>query len=155
MNRLNRYEKLLVEAEKHGVESIEMPFGENCGYYCDNVTFINRSSTNAYKHGILGEELGHHFTSAGDVLDQSNPSNIKQERKARTWGFEHTVPLTRLAEAIDYPCTTMTELTEYLELPKELLLDAIEYYRQKYGLYATVNNYTIWFEPLRIIKMFE
>lgn len=155
MNRLNRYEKLLVEAENDGVNSKELPFGRNCGYYCDNTAFVNRSSTNAYKHALLGEELGHHFTSVGDILDSDDPNNAKQERKSRVWGFERTVPLTRLVEAIDYHCINLNELAEYLEVPEEVLTEAIEYYKQKYGLYATVNNYTIWFEPIKLIKIFK
>lgn len=152
---MNRYEKMLVKAEESGIKSYELPFKEDCGCYIDNVAYINRTSTNAAKHGILGEELGHHFTSDGNILNQNDTNNIKQERKARAWGYEHTVPLTLLVEAIDYPCLNRTELAEYLEVTEEYLLEALNYYKEKYGLYVTIGKYTIWFEPLRILKMFE
>nr|WP_302597062.1 ImmA/IrrE family metallo-endopeptidase [uncultured Cellulosilyticum sp.] len=151
---MTKYEKLLEEARKHGIESYELPLSSDCGYYVDNVAYINRSSTNAEKHGTLGEELGHHFTSTGNILNQNDTNNKKQEQKARGWGIEHTVPLTTLVEAIDYPCLTRTELANYLEVTEKLLMEAIEYYKQKYGLYVTINEHTIWFEPLRLIKMF-
>lgn len=63
--------------------------------------------------------------------------------------------MTVLAEAIDYPCLTRLELAEYLEVTEEYLLEALEYYKQKYGPYVTLGNYTILFEPLKIIKMFD
>ena len=152
---MTKYEQLLEKAKNHGVDSVEMHFKKDCGYYGDNVAFINRTSTNACKHCILAEELGHHFTSVGNILNQNDSNNIKQEKKARAWGFEHAIPLTVLAEAIDYPCLTRLELAEYLEVTEEYLLEAIEYYKQKYGLYVTLGNYTILFEPLKIIKMFD
>ena len=152
---MTKYEYLLAVAENHGVESVEMHLKKDCGYYGDNTAFINRTSTNSCKHCILAEELGHHFTSAGNILDQNNPNNIKQEKKARAWGFEHAIPLTILAEAIDYPCLTKTELAEYLEVTETYLLDAIRYYKQKYGPYITLGKYTIFFEPLKILKMFD
>lgn len=152
---MNRYERMLVKAERHGVESYEMPFYKDCGYYTDNTIFINRTSTNATKHGLMGEELGHHFTSDGNILDFDDPNSTKQEAKARRWGFDHTVPLTRLIEAIDYPCINRAELADYLEVTEEHLLKALDYYKQKYGLYVTIGKYTIMFEPLSIIKMFE
>lgn len=152
---MTKYEQLLEKAKNHGVDSVEMHFKKDCGYYSDNVAFINRTSTNACKHCILAEELGHHFTSVGNILDQNDSNNIKQEKKARAWGFEHAIPLTVLAEAIDYPCLTRLELAEYLEVTEKYLLEALEYYKQKYGQYVTLGNYTILFEPLKIIKMFD
>lgn len=152
---MTRYESLLVKAKHYGVDSVEMDFEKDCGYYVDNVAFINKTSTTACKHCILAEELGHHFTSAGNILDQNNPNNIKQEKKARAWGVEHAVPLSLLVEAIDYPCLTRLELAEYLEITEEYLVQAIEYYKQKYGTYVTIGDYTILFEPLKIIKMFN
>lgn len=34
---------------------------------------------------ILAEEFGHHYTSFGDIIDLSDPSNRKQEHRARLW----------------------------------------------------------------------
>lgn len=60
-----------------------MYFEKDCGYYGDNIAFINKTSTNACKYYIVAEELGHHFTSTGNILDQHNHNNIRQEMKAR------------------------------------------------------------------------
>lgn len=152
---MTKYERLLTKAKSHGVDAVEMHFEKDCGYYGDNVAFINKTSTNACKYCILAEELGHHFTSAGNILDQHNHNNIRQEKKARAWGFEHAIPLSVLAEAIDYPCLNRLELAEYLEVTEKYLMEAIEYYKQKYGPYVTIGNYTILFEPLKLIKMFD
>ena len=42
----------------------------------------------------LAEELGHHYTTVGDILDQTNVSNRKQERLARVWAYNRRIGLT-------------------------------------------------------------
>jgi len=51
------------------------------------------------KNGIIAEELGHHFTTLGDVRDQSKLVNRKQEKIARAWGYEKVVGIIDLVNA--------------------------------------------------------
>ena len=37
------------------------------------------------KASVLAEELGHYYTTVGNILDQEDAGNRKQEHKARTW----------------------------------------------------------------------
>ena len=41
----------------------------------------------------------------------------------------------------------MLETAEYLEVTEEFLLEALQYYKGKYGRYVTIDNYAIYFEP--------
>ena len=42
---------------------------------------------------------------------------------------------------------TVYEMAEYLDLTEEFLSEALQYYRSKYGVCTTINNYIIYFEP--------
>ena len=44
-------------------------------------------------------------------------------------------------------------MAEYLDVTEEYLEEAIDCYKAKYGLYASVDNYIIYFEPFVVIKI--
>lgn len=44
-------------------------------------------------------------------------------------------------------CQSLSETAEYFDVPEEFLNDAISYYKNKYGISVTVDNYVIYFEP--------
>jgi len=138
------YEKLLLEyTDKVEVYERNMRLK---GLYSDNVIAISsRLNSSTEKACILAEELGHHYTSAGDILDQTKLSNVKQEKRARSWAYERLIPLNRLIDACAAGCRNRYELAEYLEVTEEFLDEAIKRYKEKYGLFYTVNNYTIYF----------
>ena len=84
---LNKYEELLEEAAAQNISVDEnFPFHGNLkGLYVDqNIALSDQLETSAEKACILAEELGHHYTSVGNILDISDPANAKQERQART-----------------------------------------------------------------------
>jgi len=147
------YEKLLLEyTDKVEVYERNMRLK---GLYSDNVIAISsRLNSSTEKACILAEELGHHYTSAGDILDQTKLSNVKQEKRARSWAYERLIPLNRLIDACAAGCRNRYELAEYLEVTEEFLDEAIKRYKEKYGLFYTVNNYTIYFEPLGVLNFF-
>lgn len=54
------------------------------GLYIDgNIALSNRLNTTAEKACVLAEELEHHETSVGNIIDLSVSWNRKQERQAR------------------------------------------------------------------------
>jgi hypothetical protein len=81
------YENLLIEAEEKGIEVKEKNMYANLkGIYKNNKIFINlKAVTNAEKRCILSEEIGHHETSYGNILNNNDIINLKQEAKARRW----------------------------------------------------------------------
>ncbi|MFR0781306.1 MAG: ImmA/IrrE family metallo-endopeptidase [Zhenhengia sp.] len=151
------YERLLDYAQKNGVDVTEKYFKSQVDGLCkgNKIGISKRLSTSIDKKCILAEELGHYFTTVGDITDQSKVENRKQERRARAWGYQKAVPLTLLLEAIDYPCTNRTELAEYLDVPEDYLMEALKYYQEKYGNYVKIKEYILLFEPLALIKTFE
>lgn len=148
------YEDLLKEIYKEGIEYYENDYiGKLKGLYVDNTITLNTNiETGIEKRCILAEELGHHYTSYGDILDQSKLENRKQERKARAWAYKKLVSIDSLINAFEYGCRNRYELAEYLNVTERFIEEAITYYKEKYGPYYELNNYMIYFEPLGIMK---
>ena len=96
---------------------------------------------------VLAEELGHHYTTYGNILDQSDASNRKQELRARAWAYNRQIGLLGLIRAYEHGCRNRFEIAEYLEVTEEVLEECISYYRKKYGIYQSVDNYIIYFVP--------
>jgi len=149
------YEDLLEIADKENIEVIEFKFKSEKikGLYVDNVIAINPIlSTSVEKACILAEELGHYYTSTGDILDQNDICNRKQEHLARKWSYEKMVPLKKLISASFEGCRNIFELSEYLGVTEEFLKSTLKYYEQKYGLFKEVDEYCVYFNPLTVCK---
>lgn len=95
----------------------------------------------------MAEELGHYHTTVGDILDQSEVSNRKQELRARLWAYNNKIGLNGIVDASKRHCHSLTEMAEYLDVTEEFLLDALNEYRRKYGICTELDNYIIFFEP--------
>lgn len=146
---MNSYEILQNEACKDGIDVIERDFSKNIkGLYCDGTVAINENiETTTEKACVLAEELGHHYTSVGNILDLTDVQNRKQERQARLWAYNKNIGLDGLVRAFKHGCRNRYEVAEYLEVTEEFLSDCIECYRQKYGVGTTVGDYYIMFIP--------
>lgn len=151
-------ESLLSEAEENGIEIVEHKFKSTRlkALYLDKVITINTAyaATEIEKKCILAEELGHYHTSYGNILDQNNTIAVKQEKSARNWAYEKLVPLTSLIDAFNTGVRNRHELSEYLGVTEEFIEMAVKHYQEKYGLYKTIDNYIIYFEPLGVLKQF-
>jgi hypothetical protein len=148
------YEQLAMIAENEDIEVIEINFrGHTKGLYSDNVISINSSiETTIEKKCILAEEMGHHYTTSGNILDLKAVSNRKQECLARNWSFEKLVPLKELINASFNCCTNIFELAEYFDITEQFLSDVLKYYESKYGLFIEIDDYCIYFNPLTVCK---
>ena len=148
---MNNYEKLLDLAEKDGItvtENFDLSQTRLKGLYCNGVIAINQKiKTNTEKTGILAEELGHHYTTFGDILNQKSVENRKQELKARAWAYNKLIGLIGIVSSYKASCRNIYEIAEYLEVSEEFLLEALECYRRKYGRCTKLDNYIIYFEP--------
>ena len=125
---MNTYERLQDEACEDGVDVIDYTFHSNRikGLYSDGVVAIREDMTIPEKTCALAEEIGHHETSYGNIIDMNSVQNRKQERQARFHGYN---------------------TAEYLEVTEEFLEECIACYREKYGVYKIVDNYIIYFIP--------
>lgn len=149
------YEELQDKARKDGIDVVEYSFNSNKikGLYCDGVIAVNKDMNQSEKSCVLAEEIGHHCTSSGDILDQSKVENRKQEYRARLYGYNLKIGLTGLVRAYEAGCRNLYEMAEYLDATEEYLMEAIDCYKSKYGLYASIDNYLIYFQPFAVIKI--
>lgn len=153
------FEVLLEEAFADNVNVIEnYDMGETRlkGLYCDGTVAISNSvHTEAERACIAAEELGHHYTTSGNILDLSSARNRKQERKARLWAYDKRIGLLGFIQAYEHGCHSFSDTAEFLDITEEFLVEAIECYRTKYGLHVIIDNYVIQFEPvLGVAKLF-
>jgi len=147
------YEKLLAEAENEGINVYKRDIGALKGLYVDgNIALSPSIETFSEMACVLAEELGHYYTTVGNILDQSKAENRKQERRARGWAYERLVSLKSLIEASKQGIRNRYELAEYLGVSERFVEEAIEYYEGKYGIYHKVDNYIIYFKPLGIFE---
>ncbi|GCA66054.1 hypothetical protein KGMB01110_04900 [Mediterraneibacter butyricigenes] len=152
---MNTYECLQDEACEDGIEVVDYTFESDRikGLYCDGVVAIREDMTIPEKACALAEEMGHHGTSYGNIIDMDSVQNRKQERQARLHGYNRLIGLAGLVEAYEHGCQNRYEIAEFLEVTDEFLEDCISCYRDKYGECKTVDNYTIYFIPnLMIFK---
>lgn len=154
---MNTYECLQDEACEDGIEVVDYTFESDRikGLYCDGVVAIRKDMDSTQKACALAEEMGHHHTSVGNIIDMESAQNRKQERQARLWAYNKQVGLQGLIRAYEAGCQNKYEVAEYLEVTDEFLADCIECYRQKYGIGTTVDNYYIMFIPNLTIGKIE
>lgn len=145
------YEELLIEADHVGLIVKEKPLRANTGRIRGNRVAIRNNLTTVEKSCVLAEELGHHYTSAGNILDQGDEGNRKQELRARLWAYNQKIGMTGLISAYEYGCRNCYEIAEYLDVTEEFLQESIDCYRKKYGISTQVDNYVIFFEPSLIV----
>ncbi|SIQ67584.1 ImmA/IrrE family metallo-endopeptidase [Paenibacillus macquariensis] len=150
------YDVLLQQADPVKVFEMTMPTSVK-GLYTDGIIWINKNlSTLAAKRCVLAEELGHHHTSYGDILDQDNVSSVKQEKRAREWAYVELVPIKAFVEAHKLGIRNKYELADHIDVTEEFLDESIEFYQRKFGNCTTYNKkYIIYLEPLGVLELFE
>lgn len=150
-------EELLDEADSHNVEVYEKPMSANIeGLYGDNIIWLNQGlPTYTDKICVLAEEIGHHYTSYGDILNQKKIQHIKQEKRARNWAYEKLIPLQSFVEASKEGITNRYELAKFLEVTEDFLDQTIAHYKEKYGLYVEWTGCLIYFEPLGVAYLLD
>lgn len=152
------YDELLIEADDTGVIVKEAPLCSGDGRCRGKRIAIRRDiPTLAKKADVLAEELGHYHTTVGDIVEIRTTAGEKQERAARMWGYNKQIGLCGIIDAYKHHCQNRFEVAEYLGVSEDTLEDALECYRQIYGLKTVVDNYIIQFEPtlqVYTIKMF-
>lgn len=147
---MNKLEKLEQEAFENRVKVHDYYLGEENlkGIYIDGNVAINTSVNNSTeKSCVLAEELGHHHTSVGNILDMDDVRSRKQERQARLWGYNKLIGLSGIINAFRAGCHNRHEIAEKLDVTEEYLQECIDCYRDKYGVCTEVDNYIIYFIP--------
>ena len=84
------YENLLMEYEKNLIIK-EKPLKAYDGRIKGNRILIRNDMTRRKKCCVLAEEIGHYYTTVGNILDQSNDGKRKQELQARLWAYNKLI----------------------------------------------------------------
>ena len=126
---MTTYEKLLSEAYENGITVKEKPLQSSDGRIYNNRIAIRKSiETTATKSCVLAEELGHYYTSVGDIIEQDNLNNRKQENIARKWSYEKILPIELIQFTFADGHTEIWDMAEYLDVDEAFLKDALIYY---------------------------
>ena len=140
------YEKLLHDASMIGLEVKEIQFESDAKGLCKGQKIgIRKDLSDAEKACVLAEEIGHYYTTVGNILNQKNTENRKQEIKARKWAVDKILTIEDVFEATEHPCSNLFEIAEYLEVTEEFLLEALEIFKKRYGHSYTYKGKTIIF----------
>jgi hypothetical protein len=152
------YDELLAMYGNLKIKEIDLsgvdPEGEYEGIYSDGRIYIRSDiPTTTQKACILAEEVGHHYTTVGDILDQTDIRNAKQENIAMAWAYEEMIPLHALVEAYWAGITTRYELAEFLGVTEQFLQESLDYFKRKYDNYYILGNCLICFDPLAVAEL--
>lgn len=139
------FDDLLKEADGAGLIVKEKPLLSADGrIYRNRIAISEALSTDAEKACILAEELGHYYTTSGDILTRDT---FKQEHKARLWAFDKLIGLSALVEAFKHGCRTRYEIAQYLGVTEEFLTAAVTAYGAKLDGPISVGEYAVLIAP--------
>lgn len=88
---MNELDKLMAQYPQIDFQFKCPPLGLD-GLTVGNRIIINKNLSEEEKLECMYEELGHVFTTAGDIADYSADHITHDELKARKWGMRHYVP---------------------------------------------------------------
>ena len=143
------YEKLQTQYPHIRIIEKNLPKGLS-GLYYDQQIEINKAKNIYEKHCILAEELGHYETTVGDITDLDDLHNRKLEQVARRWGYEKIVSFDHLIECYKLGITTAEEICLHLEITLQYLKEALDVYKQRYGMAVKYNGFLLSFDPLNV-----
>ncbi len=150
---MNQLEILIDKAYQEGITIVEKDLKSKAKGLCKgNKIAINKSViTIKEKACILAEELGHYYTTVGNIINPQDVKNRKQELKAKFWAYNEQIGLMGIIKAYEAKCYNLFEMAEYLDVTEEFLLETINCYKSKYGVFTEIDNYIIYFEPNLVV----
>lgn len=88
--------------------------------------FIDKNLTQIEKKCTLAEEIGHDYTSCGNILNLKFPNNAKQERKAREWACTYLIDLNDFIKACNM-YDNVYQIAKELEVTPEVVTEFMAY----------------------------
>lgn len=151
------YDALVMEAAHEGVYVVEKKFRSRAKGLCkgNKIGISSAISTLTEKTCILAEELGHYHTTFGDILDQSDIRNRKQELRARTWAYYRLISLDDFISAHVAGIRNRYEFAHFLGVTEEFLQNALDRFQNIYGTHTIREGHMIMFDPLMVIEPIE
>ncbi|MGX0099620.1 ImmA/IrrE family metallo-endopeptidase [Staphylococcus cohnii] len=149
---MGKYEALISKYNHLTIIETDMLPSFQSGMYFNNQIYINSNRSEAVKLETLAEEIAHHKLTYGDITDQSQFNNRKFEGYARRYAIEQIITLQGIVDAFKNDCHNLYEISQFFEVSKSYVLDAIEHYKKKYGISTYFNCHVIKFEPLQVFE---
>lgn len=147
------HEDMYEEIESEGIELHEVPFEGNIkGLYGDNVIYIRDDLSQSEKNCTVAEELEHHYTTCGNILDLKDLGCVKQESFARRRAYKRLVKIENIIKAYNAGIRDGYELADFLHVTEKFLQESLEYYKCVYGVTCVISGYQIQFEPFYVCK---
>ncbi len=149
------YEDLLEESMANNIYVIENAnfTSQANGLINGDVIGINKNIRTYRKRAcILAEEIGHYYTTVGNILSLSNEDSRKQELKARLWAYDRLIGLKGIVQAYEHGCRNLCETAEFLDVTEDFFNDALIAYQNKYGTCVKHEDYIITFIPTLCVK---
>lgn len=147
------YDEMVNICTEKGLIVHEMDFCSKAKGLCiGNYIFINKSLEQREKLCILAEEMGHYFTTTGNIIDKSKKGNNKQENTARIFAYDLLIGIEGLVSVWNLGAENTADASEILGVSEEFFTDALDYYKRKYGNYTEINGYRIIFQPYIVVK---
>lgn len=141
------YDELLIEADDNNLIVKEKPLLANKGRIKGDHIAIKHDLLTSEKACVLAEELGHHFTTTGNIINQNCEADIKQERRARKWAYDKLVGLDGIIACHNRMCRSITDMATELNVTEQFIQESIQYLRDKYGVGVKYGKYIIVFYP--------
>jgi predicted GNAT superfamily acetyltransferase len=145
------YENLLTAYSHISVKEMNLSFGFK-GLYMNGKIRIDSKLTTIEKGCVLAEELGHHYMTVGNILDQSKVENRKQEKVARSWAYKELIPLSCFIDAHRFGCTNRYEVADYLGVTEAFLQETLDRYIEKHGNFIEHEDLVLHLNPLNIFS---
>ena len=94
---------------------------------------------------LLSEELGHHFTSNGNLIKipknyYEKLSNSKKEIKARRWAADYLISNNDFINALNNCISNIYNMSEYFDVTEELIKYKIKSILTNEELYKKIKN---------------
>lgn len=112
---------------KIGSISFLLPSG-TCAWSVDPVGLTAKEYRDKASH-----EIGHCEKLAFYTVLSAPTCREKCEEAARRWQYEKMIPFKELMRLLHSGVTTSWELSEHFEMPEQIVIDAVNYYRMKNG----------------------
>ena len=118
-----------VPAELSGLEaaSVLLPSG-NCAWTVDR-----RGLTAEEYNWRLAHELGHCEEGAFYTRYSPPAARYRAEGLAERWSYRKMIPTSALLSAFSDGCTEAWEIAERLNVPPQMVIKAVEYYRAAFS----------------------
>lgn len=152
---MNLYEQWLQKADDIGLSVVEsVPFESQAkGLICGDCIGLNQNiETTAEKACVLAEEVIHSQINVGNIRDQRVSRNTWQEHKTRKVLHRHLANVRTIAYLLKIGCKNSNEIADKMGITEELLLEAINGYKEEYGIFLPIGDDVLFFEPTLYLK---